>query len=269
MTAVARAVMVAACAALAILAGCAGGGRPVRAQVESIVVRGHMEGDAAREMAVAGAETVRDLCAALELPRPTEPVSIHAFNWWWQRTAFLIATCPAQWSARAACFTSAGGGTVIAMTQEWAREERLRLVRHEAAHYVLHAHFTAVPPWAHEGLAQYFEMGPPYGGAHPTDLDRVLGEARGGKAGKLDALVRVPCGTGLGRKDYARAWALVGCILKTLPDGGPRLRRYLAQVTPMRDAAAQFEEVFGATPEGMGPAWRAFVLGLEAGREMP
>ena len=242
-------------------AGCAAPVLPVRAQVDGIVVHGEMDGSQAGEMARAGAETVRDICATLGLALPTQPVDLHAFEWSWQRLRFLLARCPSQTFARAACFSS-GDDITIAMTRESDRQELLRLVRHETTHYVLDVYYVALPPWVQEGLARYFELGPPYGAANPDALDRVLSEARAGKGGALDDLVRTPFGEGLSRRDYARSWALVGCILKDLPDGPARLRRYMERVMPQQDAAAQFQEAFGAPPSGMTAAWRAYILRL-------
>lgn len=256
-----RKLPLAVCVGALALAGCAAPYLPMRAKVDGIVIHGEMNDALAGEMARAGAQTVRDICATLDLAVPAQPVDLHAFEWSWQRLRFLLARCPSHTFARAACFTS-GDDIVIAMTRESDHDELLRIVRHETTHYVLDVYYVTLPPWVQEGLARYFELGPPYGVANPDALDRVLSEARAGKGGALDDLVRTPFGDGLSRRDYARSWALVGCILKDLPDGPARLRRYMERVIPQRDAAAQFEEAFGASPSGMASAWRAYILRL-------
>lgn len=249
-----------------LLAGCVTD-QPRRAQEGKVIVRGQMDAAAAGEIAQAAWATARDLTATLGIAPPEKPVDLYAFEWSFQRIAFLVARCPSQTFSRAACFTS-GDDITIAMTRESDRGERLRLVRHETVHYVLDVYYVALPPWVQEGLARYFELGPPYGAVNPDALDRVIGEARKPRPGRLEELVRVPNGDGLSRKDYARAWALVACILRDLPDGPARMRRYLENVQPARDAVGEFEAAFGATPEDMLPAWRAAILRM-AGEAQP
>ena len=65
--------------------------------------------------------------------------------------------------AAAACYEAPEGILVVALSRCRRRDETVRLLRHELSHYVIASCFVEIPPWIDEGLAQFFETGPPYG----------------------------------------------------------------------------------------------------------
>ena len=205
--------------------------------------------------------TVEDIAEFLRLDAPPARARVILFRSAWSRWRYLARECPEQSDAAAACFETPNGYTV-ALSERLSMSKTLRYLRHELSHYVVAAHFHDVPPWIDEGLAQFFEPGPPYGQPHPARLKSLARQVRRKRQGTLRRLIAVPPGTRLTLKQYAQAWGLA-YLLVTEADKGPVLvKHYLEQVSADEDPQEQFGNCFGQFPDEMEPAWREYILHL-------
>jgi hypothetical protein len=198
---------------------------------------------------------VADVVRCLGLTEPSAQATVHLFGSRGALRAFLKERCPRQADSPAACFETAEG-YVLALCDQGDDKTRARL-RHEVTHYVLAAHFCDIPPWADEGLAQYFELGPPPG-ADPERMSLLTSSLAGASPGMLSRLVSVPAGARLTRREYAESWALVS-FLMSRSDGPAALRRYLEQVRAGAGPHRQFRAAFLRSAEEMEADFRASV----------
>ena len=205
--------------------------------------------------------TVEEICAFLGLTPPAGRAEVLLFHSRWALQRHLAEACPEMIGAGAACFErETPGQFVVALAERWRETETLRYLRHELTHYVVAAQFYDVPPWLDEGLAQFFELGPPYGHVHPDCLSSLKRQLRRDRGEILTPLVLVPSGAPLTRKQYAQSRGLTYHLLTNDPDGPSRVRAYLERVRADRNAVEQFSETFGRSPEEIEPAWREQLL---------
>ncbi|MBM4080571.1 MAG: hypothetical protein FJ278_12790 [Planctomycetes bacterium] len=207
--------------------------------------------------------TVREISEFLGLATPEGQAQVMLFNSARAFRAFVERECPQQSGAGAACFQR-GDTFVVALHDHWSSSETLKFLRHELSHYVIASHFYDIPPWIDEGLAQFFEMGTPYGRAHPACLGPLAAQLRRERQGVLSHLVAARPGTRLSREEYDQAWGLTHFLLKRPGAGPASVRRYLEQARSDKDALDLFRAVFGQGPSDMESAWRAHVLSLSA-----
>jgi hypothetical protein len=198
---------------------------------------------------------IKSVTRYLGLAEPSVRATVRVFGSRRALRDFLRKECPNQANSPAACFETADG-YVIALCEERA-DETLGRLRHETTHYVLAAHFYDVPPWADEGLAQYFEIGPPAGRSDPERLRLLVRDLDHAPPGMLTRLVALRVGTRLTRGEYAQAWGLVS-FLMSRPQGAADMRRYFQQVRADGDPQEQFRDAFGCTPDRMEATFRAY-----------
>lgn len=248
---------------LAALAGCAvqpPATRHAHAYGSVYCDRDTPEARAVRDTA---SQAVKDVVEALALPEPLREVDILVFPSAWAMRSYLRLRLPERANSRAVCVETESG-YLVALHLTGKAQESVELLRHEMTHYVLASHFFDMPPWVDEGLARYFETGPPFGVAKPAEL-RLLKRALNRREDTLDGLVAVPAGRPITEAQYAQSWALVH-FLAHRPGGGlGDLVRYLRIVRSGAQAADHFEEVFGEPPAAIEPAWRAHVRLLAEG----
>ncbi len=192
-------------------------------------------------------QAVERVLKCFNLKPAEEEVTVVVFDSGWALKRFLERECPSQADSAAACFES-DYRFIVAVADRWGGNDMLSSMRHELTHYVIASHFADVPPWADEGLAQYFE--PPLPGETPRRecLDVLRAFARDKSKGALMRLVSLPPGTKLSRNEYAQAWGLIR-FLMTTPSWGPAaMLKYLKTVTAEGDAEAQFKLAFGRSP---------------------
>ncbi len=167
-----------------------------------------------------------------------------------------------------------------AATEE-ARASTDRLIRHEGAHQLFHAHgieskFPVEPTWLTEGLAQYCE--PSQLGAIHGPLVKSLRRAR-------DAGTLVPLTTLLNHRDpagffalddahcnvaYAESWALVWLMMRNHRPGFFDLIRHYrgiqtadaANTERKRDPVATLTGALGADASQLESEWQTFLAGL-------
>jgi hypothetical protein len=200
--------------------------------------------------------TVKRVSECLGLAEPSARATVRVFGSRRALRGFLAKECPGLADSPGACFETADG-YVIALCEE-GDEATLGRLRHETTHYVLAVHFYDVPPWADEGLAQYFEIGPPPGPSDPERLKLLVRDLDHAPPGMLTRLVSLRVGARLTRREYAQAWGLVS-FLMSRPHGAADLRRYLQQVRADGDPQEQFRAAFGCTPDQMETDFRGYV----------
>ncbi len=208
--------------------------------------------------------SVAGIAAFLNLDPPERPAKVLLFGSRRALRRYLEKESPHQAGAAAACFVTREAH-VIVLCRSWRTSETLRYLRHELAHYVLTAHFYRVPPWINEGLAQFFELGPPYGRPHPPCLKRLAGQLRGGEGQILSWVVALPEGVRFGEREYAQAWGLTHFLLTQSRYGVTAVRLYLEAVNSGADPVEQFGKIFGRSPHEMESSWREHVLRLKVG----
>ena len=243
----------------AILAGCAGI-PPHETPGAHVVLHSNLSPEHAAEIQEDADRTVKGIAGFLDLELPPTRAKVLLFRYGWSRWLYLSRECPKHSSAAAACFEKPGRGYVIALSDRWTRAETLRHLRHELAHFVIASHFYDIPPWLDEGLAQFFELGPPYGEVHPDCLKSVARQVARGRKRRLTRLVAVPVGEGLTRSEYALAWGLTWFLMTDGRFGPGRVRRYLGEVRSDQDPESQFQRHFGLAPGKMEPVWRQAIL---------
>ena len=155
------------------------------------------------------------------------------------------------------------------LSRHWRWAETMRTLRHELTHYLLAAHFEKMPPWLNEGLAKFFELGPPYGSAHPGCLRTLANTLRRDNSDILRRIVALPEGVHLSKEQYAQAWALVHFLASDPRWGMGALKQYLKAVDSGVDQVAQFEKSFGRRPEAAHSSWRRHLLKLQGQAEGP
>jgi len=154
---------------------------------------------------------VERVAAFLRVSVPPKRLCVHVFPSPWSLTGFLVRACPRQWDRAAACFETSDG-YVVAIARQRRREATLRSLRHELTHYVLASHFSDLPPWIDEGLAQYGETGAPFGNVPDHTRKSAMARVHRTAGRGLENLVAIPVGRTLTRVQYAQARALV-CVL--------------------------------------------------------
>jgi len=245
------------------LAGCANSFPRATVQGAHVALHSDLSDVEAAEIAKTADRTVEDVAAALGLTPPDIRAAVYLFDWRCALRSFLERECPERAYAAGACFQTQTG-FVVAVSRRWRRRDTLVLLRHELAHFVIASHFHDVPPWIDEGLAVYFEAGPPFGEVRRNYLKTVTSLLRRRPGNVLAGLVSIPAGKRMSRDEYAAAWGLVHYLMNRRADGASLIRRYLAVVRSGADAAAQFAEVFGVSPSEIEPDWRKEMMRLAA-----
>ena len=253
------------CMAGFLLAGCAHSFPRATIQGAHVVLYSKLSDSKAAEMVKTADRTVEDVAAALGLSAPDVRATVCLFDWRCALRSFLERECPERAYAAGACFETETG-LVVALSRRWRRRHTLVLLRHELAHYVIASHFYDIPPWIDEGLAAYFEAGPPFGKVRRDYLKIVTALIRRRPDNILAGLVSVPVGKRMSRDEYAAAWGLAYYLMNRRPDGASLIRRYLAVVRSGPDAAGQFAEVFGESPSDLEAEWRKEMMRLAAVR---
>lgn len=155
-------------------------------------------------------------------------------------------------------------GMVALLPAKDDAQERLRRLRRETARAAVTERFPDAPPWAREGLAGWFEAGPPSGQVNAAAMALLRTEAEDGAEGTLSDLVTASAGKTLDAVGAARAWALTHFLLTQIEDGPSSLRNYLENAKAGRQALEPFARSFGATPGELEPAWRLHLGRLAA-----
>lgn len=249
-------------AVIFLLAGCAA--QPPRQIVGGVYMS--LQADVpeaeAGELVAAADKTIEDACNLLALEMPRHPIHAILFESGWSLRRYLSEACPDQKGHPGACFETADGH-IIAIARQKDVEETKRLLRHEVVHATINEYFYDVPPWVHEGLAQYFEMGPPYHRRHPELWKDLARQIRKNDKPLLMPLVRQPAGHPLSKSEYEQAWGLMYFLLSENPYNALSLHHYL-KIVRSTHTLSQFKVAFGRTPDDLEKEWREFILAPEA-----
>jgi hypothetical protein len=104
-------------------------------------------------------------------------------------------------------------------------------LRHETTHAYLHTVIPDLPLWLDEGLAKYYEMPAAAQGLNPQPMRWFSSKMADGQwHPDLVRLEQFSPSTDMRQGDYAEAWAWVHFLLRTRPEYGDLLRRYLAEL---------------------------------------
>jgi hypothetical protein len=187
----------------------------------------------------------RDVCTALALPPPREPIHVFVFANKETYQAYLAQHFPKAPARRAVFLKGRGPGMVFA----YASDELATDLRHECTHALLHAALPDLPLWLDEGLAEYFETprsGPRQKSAH---LTVVQTQAQVGLPPRLEALEAISEFERFGRNEYRDAWAWTHFLLEGMREGPTLVRGYLQELREQRDPGPLSQRVRQALPE--------------------
>ena len=204
---------------------------------------------------------VADVSAALGVAVPPKRLNVLVFESSWAMRSYLSEHCPEQSASGAACFET-DDGYAVALVRGWTRSGTHRYLRHELCHYVLASHFCDLPPWVDEGLAQFFEAGKPFGRPDRGQLGSLRTVIRGCRSADLEALVTVPAGAALTRRQYGEAWALTHFLMMGEGYGARRVLSYLKRVHSGPPARKDFRRCFGIWPGELEPTLRLYGVTL-------
>ena len=249
-----------ACAVAFAASGCVGT-RPVApAAGQHVVVHSDVGGPMAAGLRDIGDEHVKDVVRFLGTAVPELKAHCHVFRTRQRLQRFLEHNCPRQHGAAAATFEQATH-YVVALRPGPTPGTLRRDLRHELTHYVLASSYFDLPPWIDEGLAQYFEVGTPFGQVNRDRLPQVAAIVER-RADLLVELVAIPYGERLTDEQYAVAWGLTHFLLNAHPQGLGRVKAYLRHVGPEPEAREVFRQAFGAYPADIEPAWRQYIRAI-------
>ena len=251
-------------AALAVvLAGCAHFPPQNITPGEHVILCSDLSTESAQEVQQEADRTVRGVSEFFGLNPPTKRTRILLFGSGRLLRRYLEQESPhlAGHAVAGACFVTEEA-SIVAVSERWRTAETLRYLRHELTHSVLAAHYAHLPPWIDEGLALFFELGPPYGRPHPARLKALRRQLGGNKEELLSRLVALPEGVHLNSLQYAQAWGLTHFLLTDARYGVGPVKEYLAAVNSGADAREQFPRSFGRSPAEMEPSWREHVVRL-------
>ena len=220
-----------------------------------VVVRSGRSAEGAAGLMRLADEQVEGMCGYLGLTPPAKPVEVLVFPHSWNRRSYLRRHCPRMADAGAACYQGEQG-LVIALSEQWTEAETVRYLRHELTHFVIASHFRDVPPWLDEGLARFFELGPPYGRPHEAMLRSCRKQMDRADGPLLPGLVTMPYGERLTRNQYALAWGVTYYLMTHAEQGSARVRGYLNDVRYGDPLAARFTASFGQAAETLEIQWR-------------
>lgn len=240
------------------LCGCGISRPPLATASDRAIVHGSADAASICDEADAAVRGVTDY---LNIATPDRPARIVHFRWWLPRRLYLGSVCPRMADAGAACFANEDGELEIVFSGSWDAAETKRLLRHELTHYVVASEWRGqVPPWLDEGLARFFELGPPYGRSHPKSLKALRKRLRRPSSNRLADLVRTPPGRKLVRTQYDAAWGLTWFLLTNLDVGPSEVTAYADDVRWPDDPSERFRLHFGASPAEMADEWRRAIL---------
>lgn len=243
------------CAALAFLGtGCTYGPPTQAHPMRFGTVLCDSDAKEARAVVALAERAVLDPAEALGLPPPELPILVRVFPSRRSMQIHLAERASRNQKARAVLFKRQDGFEAVLYLTGQPRSS-MALLRHELAHYVLAAHFGQVPPWADEGLALYFETGPPFGEVQST-MPELLAIALRQEEGALDKLVSEPTSRNLGPLEYAKSWSLIHYLAHRSDVGLEGVAEYLRLARPGTQATQAFKGAFGQSPSEMEPAWR-------------
>jgi len=243
------------------LSGC------VRTRLQSITYARHavlVSRLSADEAVLIGQEAdniVQGICRYMKLPAPDRPTVIMLADSTEAMRLYLQKHAPHMSDAGGA-YISLPEGPVVVVARRGERAETMRYMRHELTHHVLGSHYAKTPPWINEGLAQFFENGPPYGRAHPVVLPRLIKAMAQEGRGLLGRLVALPEGVRLNRADGDAAWGLVHYLMTHRKHGVAAIKKYMHGIGAGADAQGLFKQVFDSVPEALEGTWRQYIRGL-------
>jgi hypothetical protein len=165
----------------------------------------------------------------LRLPESSTVVQVYLFEDQERYERFMHARYP-DLPRRRAFFVAQprglGGSDDLLVYTYWGPHIRQDL-RHELTHALLHSVLKDVPLWLDEGLAEYFELPPEYGGVNPQHLrhlQRVNGPV---DLARLEQFSQVGQ---MERAEYREAWAWVHLMLHGRAEARDVLLGYLQQL---------------------------------------
>jgi hypothetical protein len=168
------------------------------------------------------------LCKELRLPDSRNLIQVYLFESKQRFDQYMQAHYP-ELPKRRAFFMAqqrALGGDELLVFTYWG-ENVSQDLRHELTHALLHAVLKDVPLWLDEGLAEFFELPPSYGGVNLTHLKHLHEQPFHPDLARLEELTEVQQ---MNPAEYRESWAWVHLMLRTTPAARRVLLTYLEEL---------------------------------------
>jgi hypothetical protein len=211
---------------------------------------GELSAGHARELVAIGDRHIDTVSEVLGLGAPRGDLSVLVFSSRFGMRTYLKRHCPLRHHSRAACFQTPRGFEITLYGRS-PNERVLRDLRHELVHYLLASRYRALPPWADEGLAEYFEVYPHSPGWNRENLELLA--KRPPQPGELKELTGLSRSHALSPRQYALSWALVHLIMRDHQFSKNALLRYFGLVRYGAGEEEAFVRCFGMTPADFRP----------------
>jgi hypothetical protein len=181
-------------------------------------------------------------------PPPGSLLRIHHYSWRLNLWRYLNANYPALRWRKSACFETPDS-YVIAFSGDPGSQAAQHTLRHELTHYLLAVHYSDVPPWLDEGLAQVMAAGTPYPHLDPGPLDSVRREVNNFGTQGCVHLLTLPPGSLLSPGEYQVACGLAFYLLNRDQEAVSRLHAYLSATGPAIPPERSFVSCWGIPME--------------------
>jgi hypothetical protein len=165
----------------------------------------------------------------LRLPDSRNLVQVYLFESKQRYEQYMLAHHPDLPNRRAFFMAQQrplGGGDDLFVYTYWG-ENVSQDLRHELTHALLHAVLKDVPLWLDEGLAEFFELPPSYGGVNFKHVEQLRERPIHPDLVRLEELTEV---NQMNPAEYRESWAWVHLMLRTTPAARRVLLAYLADL---------------------------------------
>jgi hypothetical protein len=157
-----------------------------------------------------------------------------------------------------------GGGDDLLVYTYWG-ENVSQDLRHELTHALLHSVLKDVPLWLDEGLAEFFELPPAYGGVNYAHVEHLRRDACLPDLARLEELTEV---RQMNPAEYRESWAWVHLMLRGRPEAKRLLLAYVAELRTNPRPGALRPRLAAALP-GLDAALTRHLAELDRARPRP
>jgi len=183
----------------------------------------------------------------IEAP-PGALLRIYHYRWRWGLWYYLTQAAPSYCWRPAVCFeTREAYHIAISGRPESSRFSRN--LYHELTHYLLTVHYSYLPPWLDEGIAQIISSGPPFPRLKPTTLSAVARTLETRYQDNCRQVALYPPNKLMSASEYHLACALTYYLIQRDPESINRFHSYLSRMNPQEDQQTIFSEEWGISIE--------------------
>jgi len=194
-------------------------------------------------------------------PPPGALLRIYHYRWRWSLWYYLLQTAPSFCWRPAVCFET-NEAYHIAISGRPESKRFHKNLHHELTHYLLTAHYSYLPPWLDEGLAQIMSFGPPFPHLPPEILSVIKGVLETQYHDSCIKVALYPPTEMMNVSEYYLACALTYYLLKSEKEGINRFHRYLKHIHPQGELPHIFSEELGISIDeackNLGPFYQTF-----------